>query len=68
MKTLSIVVPVYNEEVYISKTLAEVLAVAMPGIKKQIIVIDDGSKDKTAAVLIQFKKKHKLKANIEAVS
>ena len=47
MKTLSIVIPVYNEEKFIEKTLSVVCSSDSSGLEKEIIVIDDGSKDQT---------------------
>lgn len=46
---LSILVPAYNEEATIHQLLMEVKGVPLEskGIEKEIIVIDDGSKDKT---------------------
>lgn len=44
---VSIIVPVFNEEKTISELLTQVSAVTLP-IKKEIIVIDDGSTDKTS--------------------
>ncbi|MBF0155636.1 MAG: glycosyltransferase family 2 protein [Magnetococcales bacterium] len=49
--TLSIVIPAYNEEAFIGPLLQRILAVdteAM-GFRKEIIVVDDGSRDATAA-------------------
>ena len=50
MKTVSIVIPAYNEEKYISILLERILQVPIEeiGFLKQIIVIDDGSSDNTA--------------------
>lgn len=48
---LSIVIPVYNEEKTISKLLAAVQTVDLGGIEKEIIIIDDGSSDKTKEIL-----------------
>ncbi|MBI4799077.1 MAG: glycosyltransferase family 2 protein [Desulfarculus sp.] len=45
---LSVIIPAYNEEAYIATVLERVRAVAMP---KEIIVVDDGSKDATAAIV-----------------
>lgn len=49
MKTLSIVIPVYHEEKYIEKTLLAVCSSNSVNLKKEIIIIDDGSKDQTVA-------------------
>lgn len=44
---LTILVPVYNEEKTVVYLLNRLLSVSLPHVKKQIIVIDDGSTDKT---------------------
>lgn len=44
---LSIIIPVFNEEKTISEILRKVLAVKLPSLEKEIIVIDDGSNDDT---------------------
>ena len=46
---LSVLIPVYNEERTVSEILTRVLALGT--IVKEIIVVDDGSKDKTAEVV-----------------
>ncbi len=52
MPTLSIVVPAYNEERFIGTLLQQILAVDLAplGVDKQIIVVDDCSKDRTADI------------------
>lgn len=50
-KTLSIVIPVYNEEKFILRTIKKVQKAKTLGLKKEIIIINDGSTDKTAVVL-----------------
>jgi len=45
---LSVIIPVYNEESTIGELLEKVLAVDIP---KEIIVVDDGSHDKTIDIL-----------------
>ena len=44
---LSVVVPVYNEEDTIEEIISRVLAVDVPDVEKEIIIIDDGSADRT---------------------
>ncbi|QQG43986.1 MAG: glycosyltransferase family 2 protein [Candidatus Roizmanbacteria bacterium] len=44
---VSIVIPVYNEEKYIGKTLDVVAASDTCGLEKEIVIIDDGSSDNT---------------------
>lgn len=52
MKT-SIIIPVYNEEKTIEKILKKVLA---SPIEKEVIVVNDGSNDKTLKILGKYKK------------
>lgn len=53
MKTLSIVIPAYNEERYIGTLLEKITAVDLSplGIQQQIIVVDDCSRDRTAEIV-----------------
>jgi len=57
MKTVSIIIPVYNEERTIQEILTRVESVDLPNWKKEIIVIDDGSIDKTKTILRKWEKK-----------
>jgi len=52
---LSVIIPAYNEE----RTLAEVIdrVLALP-LRPQIIVVDDGSKDRTADIIREYQAKH----------
>lgn len=56
MKTISVVIPVYNEEKYITTVIDNVLKSDTCGLKKEIIVVDDCSKDKTFEKLSAFVK------------
>lgn len=47
MQVLTIVVPVYNEEKYIDKTLLAICNSDSGNLKKEVVVVDDGSKDHT---------------------
>jgi glycosyltransferase involved in cell wall biosynthesis len=58
MKTLSIIIPVYNEEKTISKVLDLVLK-ARVNVKKEIIIIDDGSTDNSKKIISNYIKKSK---------
>lgn len=48
---LSIIIPVFNEEKTINKVLNKVNNVNIPGVEKEIIVVDDGSTDATTSVI-----------------
>ena len=56
MQQLSIIIPVYNEEASIDEVLKRVFAVRLEGWKKQVIVVNDGSTDKTGGILASWKK------------
>ena len=51
---LSVVVPVYNESRTWREVLTAVQAVPLPGVAKQVIVVDDGSTDGTRQQLEKF--------------
>lgn len=57
MKTLSIIIPVYNEEATIDEILKRVYKMELPEWEKEICVIDDGSVDRTKTLLEKWKKK-----------
>lgn len=65
-KTLSIVIPVYNEEKYIEETVKQVLQADTLKLKKEIVIVDDGSKDKTPNILKTIKKSYK-NTNIKVI-
>lgn len=44
---LSIIIPVFNEEKTISEIIERVVAVEIPRVEKQIIIVNDGSTDNT---------------------
>ena len=51
-KDISVIIPVYNAENTIAKCLKALLESAYP--IREIICVDDGSTDKTAAVIDRF--------------
>lgn len=53
-QTLSIIIPAYNEERTITKILERVLAVSIDEIEKELVIVNDCSKDKTKDVLENF--------------
>jgi glycosyltransferase involved in cell wall biosynthesis len=52
-KTLSIIVPVYNEENLVAKSLPAILNLQL---NKEVIVVDDGSSDQTPNILAELQK------------
>lgn len=58
MNKLSIVIPVFNEAGMIDRVLESVSKKNIPGWKKEIIVVDDGSTDGTQEKLKKWKKDH----------
>ena len=53
---LSIIIPVYNEEKTVAKCIKRVKEIEiLPRVEKEIIVIDDGSTDKTGKILKKTK-------------
>lgn len=51
---LSIIIPVYNEETYIARSLENVVNAKIPGWEKEIIAVNDGSTDNTLNLLKRF--------------
>lgn len=60
-KTISIIIPVFNEEQYISSLVKSVIAADTCGLKKEIIIVDDGSTDKTGFKIKEVRFKNKIK-------
>ncbi|HEV3245473.1 MAG TPA: glycosyltransferase [Candidatus Paceibacterota bacterium] len=52
--SVAIIVPCYNEELTVSTTVASLLALEYPKDKLEVIVVDDGSKDRTLEIAKQF--------------
>jgi glycosyltransferase involved in cell wall biosynthesis len=63
-KLLSIVMPCYNEKNTIEKIIAEVQSVNLGSTEKEIVIVDDGSKDGTRDILKKLAKKY---SNIKLV-
>lgn len=58
---LSIIIPVYNEEKTILQILKLVEKTPIKGAEKEVIIVNDGSKDKSAEVIEAYLKKEKPK-------
>lgn len=58
-KKLSIVIPAYNEQNTIREVLDKILEVKLvDGIQKQLIIVNDCSRDKTEEVILQYINEH----------
>ncbi|MAG15633.1 glycosyl transferase [Candidatus Woesearchaeota archaeon] len=57
MEKLSVVIPAYNEERYIEEIITRVKKVNLKflNLQKEIVVVDDGSTDKTASIASKIK-------------
>ena len=49
MKTVSVIIPVYNDEQYVGKAIASVCAQTYPHL--EIIIVDDGATDSSPAII-----------------
>lgn len=63
-KTVSILIPAYNEEKSIYRTLESAIKIDYPDDKIEIIVINDGSSDNTLKLAKKFKDNYKGKRKI----
>lgn len=55
--TLSILIPVYNEEHYLAAVVSRVVNQPIPGgLKRQIVMVNDASKDRTWDIMQQIEK------------
>src|ERR1044071_7478607 len=63
---LSILMPVYNEAGTIKEIISRVQAVPLGDVRKEIIIVDDGSTDGTREVLQQLKQSDEYKVYFHA--
>lgn len=56
-KKLSIIIPVYNEERTVEKLVETVLAVPLQ-LEKELVIVDDCSKDNTFSIISKLKENH----------
>lgn len=58
MIKLSIIIPIYNGEKYIGECLHSILSQNVPKDNYELILVNDGSKDNSKAILKQFESKY----------
>jgi glycosyltransferase involved in cell wall biosynthesis len=56
--SLSIIIPVYNEERYIEQVIQRVLQANTLGLQIELVVVNDASQDNTAAILDRLAQQH----------
>lgn len=59
MKTLSIIIPIYNEERTLAALIARVRSVNVKRVKKEFILVNDASTDTSGTVIAQLVKKYR---------
>lgn len=58
-KSLSVIIPAYNEEATIANILNRIAEVQLiGGITKELVVVNDSSKDRTEEIVLQYQKDH----------
>ncbi|MBU0530724.1 MAG: glycosyltransferase [Candidatus Aenigmatarchaeota archaeon] len=61
LPSVSVLIPAYNEERNIKNTIKSIFSIDYPKHLLEIIVVNDGSTDKTKKIITQMKKQYKLK-------
>lgn len=57
-KKLSVVIPCYNEEKTLETVVNRVLAADRCGLELEVVIVDDGSRDRSAEVMKELAEKH----------
>src|SRR5438876_11855770 len=61
-KKLSVIIPVYNEALYVEEVLKDLGALKLPcHLSLEVVVVDDGSTDKTREILKKLPRRETLK-------
>ncbi|MBF0267944.1 MAG: glycosyltransferase family 2 protein [Alphaproteobacteria bacterium] len=58
MRKLSIVIPCYNEEATLEAIVQRVFAADVSGMERELLIVDDGSRDRSVAIAKQLAAKH----------
>lgn len=59
LPTFSLIVPVKNEEKVIGRLLTALSSLEYPGDKKEVVVIEDGSTDRTRDICLRYARRHR---------
>ncbi len=67
---LSIIIPVYNEQSTVAEVVERVCAVELPGIDKEVVIVDDGSHDDSPSIIesIQRQRPDIIKAHTSLIN
>jgi dolichol-phosphate mannosyltransferase len=57
-KSLSLIIPCYNEERFLSDCVSRVLSLASADLALQVIIVDDCSKDQSLVIAQQLARRH----------
>jgi glycosyltransferase involved in cell wall biosynthesis len=58
LRRLSVVIPVYNEEVTIAAVVEKVVGLDLEGLDLEVVISDDGSTDGTASAIADIRNQH----------
>ncbi|MEY4667970.1 MAG: hypothetical protein RL518_669 [Pseudomonadota bacterium] len=65
---VSLVIPVYNEAGHLAEFLKQVDALALEGVEKELVIIDDCSRDESRAILQSFQFSSPVKMHFQEVN
>jgi glycosyltransferase involved in cell wall biosynthesis len=65
---VSLVIPVYNEAAHLSEFLRQVDALTLEGAAKELVIVDDCSKDESRAILKSFQFQSEVKLHLQDIN